>query len=241
MNISNRVRDFVRKLGQGLNIQRLFKRGDKVPDVQTVQQILAAYEPIFRQTVTDTTTRLINNEIKTPQWQREIERALTELYLTAAAGAAGHVGGLDNDMLAEIRRTVKQQSNIYLNRFATQIDQEREKWDADKILNRLNLYVGSAKPIVSRALRMANDGLKGMPAVPAEPGERTICKTNCKCNASRITNLNPEKGTADIWWDLDPTAENCETCIERARLWHPLRIRNWKIVSDITSPRLYAD
>ncbi len=60
--------------------------------------------------------------------------------------------------------------------------------------------------------------------LPAYPRDGTTqCLTHCRCEW-RIDVLDQEAGDADAYWELSPV-EHCQTCIERAAQWAPLRIR----------------
>lgn len=60
-----------------------------------------------------------------------------------------------------------------------------------------------------------------LPAMPADG--TTQCRTNCKCTW-RIEWINEEQGDADCYW-VRHADDSCQTCVERARRWNPLRIR----------------
>lgn len=78
---------------------------------------------------------------------------------------------------------------------------------------------------------------EGLP-LPALPGDGSSqCRQNDKCKW-RIEWDDRKLGNARAYWELRP-AEHCQTCIERARRWNPLVIRNWQLVlPDVVVVRL---
>lgn len=73
---------------------------------------------------------------------------------------------------------------------------------------------------------------EGLP-IPAYPGDGTSqCMQGCNC-ALDIRWIDHQKGDADIFWLLNQkrvSERNCQTCIERARQWNPIRVRDWALI-----------
>lgn len=68
----------------------------------------------------------------------------------------------------------------------------------------------------------------GLP-LPAYPGDGTSqCGQNCKCRWV-IQVLDQDKGDFDCYWK-EGVAEHCQTCIERANSWNPIRVRDWRLI-----------
>lgn len=64
---------------------------------------------------------------------------------------------------------------------------------------------------------------RGYP-LPAMPGDGTTqCLTRCRC-VWRVDELEGD-GNADAYWVVS-AGETCQTCVERAAQWAPLRIRD---------------
>ena len=61
-------------------------------------------------------------------------------------------------------------------------------------------------------------------ALPAQPAQGTQCLSNCRCSWE-IKWIDKKKGDADCYWRLSPV-EHCQTCLTRAEMWNPIRIRN---------------
>jgi len=84
-----------------------------------------------------------------------------------------------------------------------------------QILARSDLYTASAR----QAFERANMRAHGIPELPAQPGDgSTICKTRDRCHWE----YEQVEGGWNCTWVLDPAAEHCETCLERAEEWNPL-------------------
>lgn len=65
--------------------------------------------------------------------------------------------------------------------------------------------------------------------LPAMPGDGTSqCLTRCKCSW-RIDELEGA-GNADVTWVYGATEGHCQTCIERAAQWNPIRIRGGELL-----------
>lgn len=59
--------------------------------------------------------------------------------------------------------------------------------------------------------------------LPAMPAQGTQCGNNCGCNW-RIVTLDKDAGDFDAFWERGKM-DSCQTCIEREKMWSPVRIR----------------
>lgn len=66
--------------------------------------------------------------------------------------------------------------------------------------------------------------------VAAVPGQGTQCGSNCLCSLEYQV-YDVENGDADIYWRRS-TEDSCQTCLERERLWSPMKIRDGRLVVD---------
>lgn len=64
--------------------------------------------------------------------------------------------------------------------------------------------------------------------LPAMPAEGTQCLSNCKC-AWRVVTVDADARDYDAFWERNVT-DSCQTCVERERLWSPLRIRGGELL-----------
>ena len=85
-----------------------------------------------------------------------------------------------------------------------------------------------AKQYTDSIIKPYWQGLTEVLPLPALPGDGTSqCLTHCRCKW-RIDVLDRGVGDYDCFWELQP-AEHCQTCLERAKEWSPLRIRNFEV------------
>ena len=151
--------------------------------------------------------------------QAEIKGEYIRQYLQGIGGRSqmkqsdwGRIGGLLN-----------QQYHKYLDGFADDI--RSGLLSAAQIAARAAMYSESARQAYEKASAVA----KGVPLskVPAFPGDgSTICKTHCKCHWVFVAIRN-EAGDIIGWecyWNLEPGADHCSTCLGRASTWSPLVI-----------------
>ncbi len=145
-------------------------------------------------------------------WQAELERQLMRYYTAAYLAGAGETE-LDDRGRRAIMDGMRGQIG-FLNEFAVEMKQAaawKNSWNA-----RAKMY---AKSIVSPYWR----GKTKILPLPAMPAEGTQCKTNCKCKWDIVV-VNEKAGDYDAYWRLGD-ADHCQTCIQRAQDWNPLRIR----------------
>jgi hypothetical protein len=170
----------------------------------------------FQAQAADLTRQYFAGEITLDQWDAALARQINANIL---AGRAVGVGGIDNlsrEDLAAIELETDSELR-YLNRFRRQL--ANGELSEAQATARAQLYAGTATVSYERGRQDA----VGMPLLPAQPKQRTLCHRNCKCSW-RIVELEGN-GNWDCYWELSP-AEHCETCLARARSFNPLRIRN---------------
>lgn len=160
-----------------------------------------------------TTGGLQQGDIDVDAWKAEMARELTKYHAGAYLAGARQMT-LDELARKRIAGDVRVQLE-YLDNFATEI-QDAGTFEAGW-LARAESYAESIK-IPYWAGRT-----KVLP-LPAMPGEGTQCLTHCKCLWS-VDTLDEEAGDWDCYW-VRGASDSCQTCIERASQWHPLRIRN---------------
>lgn len=182
-------------------------------------KIRAIIEPLSQELVA-LFDEIAAGRIAIDAWQYEVERLLAK-NITAAFMAGRGKFSLNESEITKIREWVSKQAR-YLESFAVDIathpdDEEfTQKWR-----NRAASYATSiVNPFYSGETW-------GIP-LPAIPGDMTSqCGQADKCSW-HIVKLEGE-GNWDATWRLHP-AEHCQTCLERARLWKPLQIRNYQLL-----------
>ncbi len=63
-----------------------------------------------------------------------------------------------------------------------------------------------------------------LPAMPRDGSTQCLSRCNCSWDVQELEG----DGNADAYWRLGPS-ESCQTCLERAQQWSPLRFRNWEL------------
>jgi hypothetical protein len=64
--------------------------------------------------------------------------------------------------------------------------------------------------------------------LPTMPGEGTQCLSNCNCRWY-IKVINAENRDYDCYWLLGGD-DHCQTCVEYAKMWKPLKIRGNRVI-----------
>ena len=82
-----------------------------------------------------------------------------------------------------------------------------------QISARSELYMNSATQAHERGKARRHNLI--LPAYPADGSQ--ICRSNCKCKWF----IREDDRKWDATWELDPSAEHCETCLSNANVWAP--------------------
>lgn len=151
-------------------------------------------------------------------WRLEMSALLSRYHI------ASYMLGTDNPNLTQADWDIVENyyttQEVYLNNFAT------EMLAAGAILATMQ----------ARALMYAGaitapywGGLTFGLSLPAQPGDGSSeCLSNDRC-MWEIKELDKQAGNYDAFWVLEganPDGRNCQTCLDRARNWNPLQIRN---------------
>lgn len=72
------------------------------------------------------------------------------------------------------------------------------------------------------------EGKTDLLPLPAMPGQGTQCGQRCNC-AWDVKVLDRDAGDYDAYWRLEPGSEHCQTCLQRADEWAPVRIRKFEL------------
>lgn len=159
------------------------------------------------------TGELQDGTVDVDAWKSTMERELAKYH------AAAYLSGARQTTFDELARrrvegTVAAQIG-YLDNFALEIqdaDEFEAGWQA-----RAEMYAESIKePFWAGRTKLL--------PLPALPGDGTTqCLTRCKCLWS-IDTLDEEAGDHDATW-IRNAGDSCQTCVERAKQWNPLKIR----------------
>jgi hypothetical protein len=156
--------------------------------------------------------RLEANSITASGWRAEMAGMLSK-YAQAARMLGEDLLALAPDDLSSIGDWLDEQLK-YLDGFETVIKTATEYNSA--WLPRAEMYGAST---VTQYWEGATAGLP----LPAMPAQGTQCKSNCKCSWD-IKWIDRASGDADCTWKM-ADAEHCQTCMTRAEMWNPVRIR----------------
>jgi 2'-5' RNA ligase len=209
---------------------RLIAPDPRAPDDASAR--LNTYLDYFRQRVLQLAENLSYNRISLEAWREEMLIEIQRLHLTASVLGRGGLGDMSQGELMQALEYAEDQVR-YLDRWVEQMKQELP--GLDEIVNRALLYAGAA----SATYHAARQRRIGLPKLPAQPAERTKCRTNCGC-AWEINAVNVEAGDYDCYWRRHKD-DSCETCLTREAVWGPLLVRGGRILPYSDDPNLFAD
>jgi hypothetical protein len=149
---------------------------------------------------------------------QEIMSELLARYHTAAYLVGAGVDRVNPQQRRRIVDGVAEQM-AYLERFTVEL--QGEGLGEPGIRARARMYAESVK------VPYWNGRTRGLP-LPSVPGDGTMqCLTNCKCSW-KIETISAERGDYDATWERH-VSDSCQTCVQRAAEWNPLRIRNGEL------------
>lgn len=222
--------------GMRNRISHLLRRGSTgtrpaAPAVN-VEGIVAKAQRLYKEQTAKLAKQLVDEKISIEQWRQDMMRAIRDLHYTAAVAGAGGIGYLTPAALAGIDAKVREQGT-YLNRWASQLEslrQEKKDINEAALQRRAAMYSGSAMAMANETADTVR--FASFPKLPCYPVDGlTLCKGNCKCKDWDWNIISEERGDADVYYRLSP-AEHCQVCVERARVFSPLEIRGFRIVTD---------
>lgn len=149
-------------------------------------------------------------------WRKEMQREIEELYIQAyVLGFGGMLEEID-ELAWQRLQDVLDQHYAYLDKFTRDIARMSEAQAAA----RAALYAQSAYQAYSVGYEQQVGG--GKLTLPAYPGDiSTQCGSNCRCHWRVAIRSD---GGWDCFWEIEPAAESCLDCQERAANWWPLVI-----------------
>lgn len=168
-----------------------------------------------RRAVEAMTDTLEAGELTADQWRDSMADTLTRAYPTAYKTGAGSPPdpAADKLLVQQVAAQLK-----YLDRFTVEIKSGPE-WQAGWN-SRAAMYAEGIK------VPYWQGATKVLP-LPAMPGEGSQCLTNCGCIWD-VQQLDGD-GNWDATWRLG-ASENCQTCVQRASDWAPLKIRAGRLI-----------
>ena len=217
--IGERVRGLVRRV---FGRERPAPR-DIDPDAawDTIQRQIAGR--FRREVVADVDLMLdpLEGKTHTPAWFMDrMTGRLKNLYISTVAAGAGGIGNVSRHEMRTVDRALSEQRQ-FLMRWRAYLERTpKERWSRGQIITRAMMYPESAKSLLSWQQTTVNIG---MPELPFQPKDRTICYSGCKCRWEIVV-IDKENGDFNAFWRMSP-AEHCQTCINRAAVCNPLEIR----------------
>lgn len=163
---------------------------------------------------------LASGEITADEWYNLMGEAIAKA--SGKAFTAGKGERPTDAELGAVARFVNEQL-AFLENFKTDIDSTG--W-LDKYRSRAQMYATATTTPFSLGdvVRQAGRVL----ALPSMPAEGTICHTNCGCRWD-IETIDADNVDYDATWKLGKD-DNCQTCIQRAMDWSPVRIRGGNLL-----------
>ena len=209
--------------GAGLLSRLLSALRGGPPQVDTTiaRRNMAALQRDFERRVTVLARGLTANRIDVGQMQaagQDEIRRYNSAIVTIAAGGRDQVDS--SDFRLALQHSDRQIG--FWNNWMNQLrGQEFTETDFPRISNRARLYAGAGNELFERVLQTAQLEVE----LPFFPADRTLCRTSCKCRWDIVA----VAGGFDCFWKL-AAAEHCDTCLPRAVVANPLRIRGGVIV-----------
>lgn len=158
---------------------------------------------------------LARNALGLDVWLPAMERELAR-HAAAAYMAGANSDALDAPALEKLAEQVGTQIG-FLRQFAVEI-QDAGQFEPG--------YQARAESYAAGIKAPYWEGKTEMLPLPAMPGQGTQCGQNCNC-AWRIDVRDRAAGDYDCYWVLEPGSDHCQTCLERADQWQPIRIRGF--------------
>lgn len=182
---------------------------DLPPDLQQLQGRM-----ITR--IDELSTKMEDGTITPNQFERGMRRIIKESYPEALKRGKNDNDPLTQRETAVINRQIREQFE-FLSNFVNDI--KENDW-LPRYRSRAQQYASATTRPYSLGDVIRQAG-KVIP-LPSMPAEGTICTSNCGCRWEiRVLDGN---NNFDAFWRLGKN-DNCQTCVQRARDWGPIRIR----------------
>lgn len=198
-------------------------------DVVTTSVVLATLAIAVDETLSPESAMLaglvIGGSMSATEWETKAQELVTTAfmwYLWAAVGGAKSASDEQYTMLASVLEI----QMGFLAGFTLSIG--NGELSEAMVAARLQLYFAAATQAYTRGRML----VMGCPDTGVHPGDcSTDCCVNCDCGW-RIERLFGV-GNYNLIWELGTVEKHCRHCIERAKKWNPLRVRNGKFVDSI--------
>lgn len=176
----------------------------------------------FNGTVTRAAHGLADGTITADEFEALMKAEIRSNELANAVIGAGGAHLANADTYATAQAAVDQQMD-YFDAWMADI-RAGNIGTAQQMATRARMYGASSGQTFERASVQA----MGVPDLPFYPASQTICHANCNCG----WDIQPLRGNGnyDCYYRTHP-GEHCATCLNRAAIANPLRVRNGVIVN----------
>lgn len=163
-----------------------------------------------------------NGRLSPRDWESRMRDEIKTEYIRQYGFGRGGLANMKQSDWGRIGGMLQKQYR-YLDRFAQEI--RDGNLTEGQIATRANMYINSARQAFERGRAVAI----GVPVsrLPAYPGDGTTeCLTSCKCSWVFVEITDGEGNITgwECYWELEPMAEHCDTCLTRAGQWSPFII-----------------
>ena len=153
---------------------------------------------------------LASGELTIQEWTLGMRREITNVFADEYMMAKGGWNAMYQEDVNTLADLIFQQFG-YLQDFAEVVKQG--ELSKAQIGARSELYTESATQSFERG-RARRHGII-LPAYPADGSQ--ICQSRCRCRWS----VKETEERVDAFWQLDPQAVHCDTCLANAEAWNP--------------------
>ena len=165
----------------------------------------------------ETTADMILEEISIQKWTHNIRDHIKRGTIAEYLFGIGGKNVIDSIDIDALKKLITAQFT-YLQKFAEEI--KNGELTGAKILQRVGMY-GEATTHGYEQAKARSHNIK-LPEYPADGNQ--MCFMNCRCHWKLEDDpKKPEYVLAT--WKLNPLAEHCQSCLNNADKWNPLRIK----------------
>ena len=186
-------------------------------DEEEKDELALSFLDAFIVVMLGTTAGMILKEISIQSWTHKMRDYIKQG--TAAKYLLG-IGGknvIDRIDVGEIKKLVAAQF-VYLQKFAEEI--RNGELSGARILQRVGMYGEAVTHGYEKAKARSHNIV--LPEYPADGNQQ--CHMNCRCHWKLEDDpKKPEYVLAT--WKMNPLAEHCQSCLDNAVKWNPLRVK----------------
>lgn len=206
-----------------------------LPTQEEAQAVFDKYVPKYQSSVERTTEDLVAGRMTVKQYTDLLWNRIRDVYTVAAIAAAGGADNMTSKQKSALDFVLGKQYKYFVG-FIAYLEKQEGEFKKGYIINRAMEYTKNARRLIEQ---VHIESMPRMPDMPFYPKDRTDCGQNCYCRWD-IKTVDEGRGDYDCHWKLDPSKDNCGTCIERAKVCNPLQVRKGIITTPLKSTKLYT-